>query len=243
MDTVNEEFYQIATLVVVVVTVLVCMCYLLIFLNPQIALNPFKPSTVTPTFVAIGLQPTWTPTATFTPVPTNTPTVTPSVTPTSVATNTPPPTPIPPTRAPTRPRPTRTPGPPPAPPAPVSTFAYNTQRQGCFHAGGTFIEGTVWSSSGGSPQAGVRVAMGSGPGPTYGGVYYQTTGNQGKSDGYYVFVIRENGAAPGNYWLWVADGNGTPLSDPNAGKITTNDIRSGDDPNSCWRGVVDFVHR
>lgn len=243
MDTVNEEFYQIATLVVVVVTVLVCMCYLLIFINPQIALNPLKPSTLTPTFVALGLQPTWTATATLTATPTWTPTLTPSVTPTTLATNTPSPTRIVPTRTATRPRPTRPPAPPTAVPAPVSTFAYNTLRQGCFHAGGTFIEGTVWAGSGGSPVAGVRVAMGSGPGPSYGGVYYQTTGNQGKSDGYYVFIIRENGAAPGNYYLWVADGSGNPLSDPNAGRVTTNDIKSGDDPNSCWRGVVDFVRR
>lgn len=238
MDSINEEFYQIATLVVVVVTVLICMCYLLIFVNPQIALNPFKPSTTTPTFVAVGLQPTWTTTPTSTSTPTLRPTLTPTATPTALPTNTPTNTPFIPTRAPTRRPPTRVPAPPPAP---TSTFVYNTVRQGCYHAGGTFIEGTVWNA--GNPQGGIRVAMGSGPGPTFGGVYYLTTGNQGKSDGYYDFTIRDNGASPGNYYVWVADGNGNPLSDPNAGRITTNNIRNGDDPNACWRGVVDFVHR
>ncbi|MBI4785576.1 MAG: hypothetical protein HY782_00805 [Chloroflexi bacterium] len=244
MENVNEDRYQVATLVVVVMTVLVCMCYLLIFINPQVALNPFKPSTLTPTFVALGLQPTWTLTPTSTPTRTQTPTATPTITLTPLPTDTPTATPVLPTRTPTRIPPTRTPRPPSPPTAPPSPYSYNTVRQGCFHAGGTFIEGTAWTSaSGGSPQAGVRVALGSGAGPGTGDVYYVTTGTQGKSDGYYVHIIRQDGAATGTYYVWIADGSGNALSDPNAGRVTINGIRNPDDSNACWRAVVDFTRR
>ncbi len=235
----RQEIFQIATLIVVVITALVCMCYVLVFINPQIALNPLKPATEVPTAVA-GLPATWTPVPTSTATPTNTPTRTPTLTLTPVPTNTPTNTPIP---SPTRRLPTRTPR-PPAPPPPVSSgYAYNVVSQGCFHAGGTFIEGTVWGSSGGSPQAGIRIAMGSGPGPGTGDVYYVTSGTAGKSDGYYVHVINGGGASPGNYYVWVADASGNPLSNPSAGHVTTNNIRNGDDPAACWRAVMDFVRR
>lgn len=250
MDDIREEPYQIATLVVVVVTALVCMCYLLIFINPQVSLNPFKPPLATMTPVAFGLQATWTPTRTMTPLPTETPTNTPTITLTPLPTNTATATSIPrtPTLPPTatRPRPTSTrrPTAPPAAPAPQpSGYAYSVSRQGCFHSGGTFIEGTVWGNSGGNPQSGVRVYLGAGPGPDKGDNYVVLTGTQGTSAGYYNHVIRANGAAPGNYYVWVGDPNGKPLSDPNQGLVRTNDIRNGDDPNACWRAVVDFVQR
>ncbi len=247
MDDFREEPYQIATLVVVVVTVLVCMCYLLIFINPQVSLNPFKPPIDTPTLVAFGLQATWTPTPTVTPTSTGTPTSTPTITSTPLPTNTPTNTPVPATATPlptaTRRIPTATRRPPTPPPAPASPYVYNVVRQGCSHAGGTFIEGTVWGSSGGNPQAGMRVALSSGPGPGRGDIYYVTSGQQGRSDGYYLHVINANGAAPGTYYVWVADANGNPLSDPNQAQVITNNIRNGDDPAACWRAVVDFVHK
>ena len=85
------------TVVFLILTVLVLLCYLTIFLNPQIAFNPFKPpvlklpssapkvaATELPTFTPpLTYPPTWTPTATptatgtFTPRPTATPTFTP----------------------------------------------------------------------------------------------------------------------------------------------------------------------
>lgn len=248
-----SDGYQIATFVVVVLILLVCMCYLLIFVNPQVALNPFKPPRASPTAVALGLPPTWTPvptstdtptftpTRTFTPAPTETPTLTPLPTLPPTA------TPIPPTATATRPTPTRTRRPPTAtlpPPTPVpSPYTYRTVVQSCKHSGGTFIEGTVYRTSAGEPEAGIRVALGSGPGPGTGDIYYVTSGTQGRSAGYYVHVIRANGAAPGNYYVWVADSNGNPLSDPNAGRVTTNSISNPDDPAACWLAVVDFVRR
>ncbi len=234
METEREDLFQIATLVVVVLTALVCMCYLLIFLNPQIALNPLKPPLPTRTLVA-GLPPTWTPTATNTPTPTFTPSATPTITETPLPTGTPTRT-----RTSTRRPPTRT----PIPATPVSSgYPYLTVKQGCHHSGGTFIEGTVWAHSGGSPLAGARVVMGSGPGPGTGDTYSVTSGSQGRSDGYYVHVIRGDGPAVGNYWVWIADGSGTPLSDPHAGQVTINGIKNPDDPAACWRAVVDFVRR
>jgi hypothetical protein len=231
MEHFPEEGFQIATLVVTVVIVLVCMSYLLIFLNPQIALNPFKPPLPTATALLYALQATWTPTHTRTPTFTLTPSRT------STRTLTPPPTQTPtntrvPTRVPTR-RPA-TPRPPTQPPYP-----YRVVQQGCYHSGGTFIEGTVWNSFG-VPQGGIRVALSSGPGS--GDVYYLTTGNQGRSSGYYDHIIRANGAAVGDYYVWVAGGDGRPLSDPWAGHVTING-RGPDDASACWRAVVDFVLR
>ncbi len=231
MDNVQEEGYQIATLVVVVVTVLVCMCYLLIFLNPQVGLNPFKPPLPTSTVLVVALQPTWTPTLTrtptrtFTPTLTDTPTLTPLPLPTSTNTRVP-------SRVPTR-RPTLRPT--AAPPS----YPYRTVYQGCYHSGGTFIEGTVWSASN-EPQSGMRVAMSTSPGG--GDVYYLTSGNQGRSRGYYDHIIRANGAAVGDYYVWIVDGSGRPLSDPGQGHVVING-RGSDDPSACWRAVVDFVQR
>ncbi|MBI3740792.1 MAG: hypothetical protein HY257_03410, partial [Chloroflexi bacterium] len=86
----------------------------------------------------------------------------------------------------------------------------------------------------------VRVALGSAPGG--GDIYYVTSGTQGKNPGYYIHVINGSGAAPGNYFIWIADSSGKPLSDPNAGRVTTNN-KGPDDPSACWNGIVDFVKR
>lgn len=238
MERRNQETYQIATLVLVILTVLVCMSYLLIFFNPQIALNPLKPPLPTPTAVVLGLVPTWTPTWTPTPTRTFTPSPTPTITDTPLPTSAPSRTP---SLTPTRKILARTSTPRPIVPTTVAyQYPYYPTKK-CYHAGGTFIEGTVWSGSGGYPVKGVRVALGSGP--NTGDIYYATTGNSGVSDGYYLFVIRQNGSAPGNYYMWVVDGNGLPQSDPNQGLITTNNISNGADPNACWRAVVDFIRR
>ena len=112
-----------ATVMLLVLTVMTCLCYLAIYINPQMPLNPFPPprqvAQASPTSVAPEpsapsvptFPPTWTPTATATatdtPLPTDTPTVTP--TPTHTAT---------PTFAPTA---TRTPRPPAPPPTATPT--------------------------------------------------------------------------------------------------------------------------
>ncbi len=225
----SHEIYQIPMLFVVGVIVVVCMCYALIFVNPQVAFNPFKPILPTPTVLALVLPPTFTPTPSDTPTPTSTLTLTP--TPTSTRTVTEIPTS---TRIPTVTR-TRSPRPPTAVPSP---FVYNAVNQGCFHSGGTFIEGTVYRNPN-ERESGVRVWLGAGPGTGTGDNPPAVTNDVG----YYVHVIRANGPAPGTFFVWVGDAVGNPLSDPNAGRVQTNEIRNGEDPSACWRAVRDFVRK
>ncbi len=257
MEQGQQDVYQIGTVIVVVLIIVACMGMLLVFINPQIAINPFKPPVdaalaalrATPTTVAgFALPATWTPTPTLTPTPTETLTPTPTNTLTPTPTATPTITPIPTntptstrTRTATR-RPTNTPLPAPPTPVPVPPqYPYRAISQNCTHSGMTFIEGTVYSNESGAQEYGIRVALGSAPGG--GDVYYVTTGSvSGRSPGFYQHIITVSGAAPGNYFLWIADGNGKVLSDPNAGKVTTNN-KGPDDPSACWRAVVDFVRR
>ncbi len=228
----TQEGFQIATLVVIVMIVLVVMYYLMIFINPQVAMNPFKPP-VSPTATRPGLPPTWTPTPTFTP--TNTPTATPTFTPTPTETPTRTPTNTPVATA-TRTRPpwTNTPRPPTA-----SPYSYSVSYAGCFHSGGTFIEGYVNSATG--PLSGIRIALGTSPGTNPSDIVY-TEGSEGRP-GHYTFVLRAQGSRPGTWYVWVADATGKPLSDPNAGRVVTNDIRNPDDPSACWRAEVNFARR
>jgi len=105
-DRFDDRTLEITTVVVVVIIALVILCYLAIYINPQVFFNPFKPSTPTAVSVITSIVgPTWTatptrmPTSTFTPTstwtptprPTSTMTPTPTSTPTATATNTPPP--------------------------------------------------------------------------------------------------------------------------------------------------------
>ncbi len=225
----TDEIFQVATLVVAVLIVLVCMGYLLIFVNPQVALNPLKPPLPTSTLQLSALPATWTPTPTNTPTltPTPTPTYTPTFTPTP--TNTPTNTPI---ATPTRTRrpATRTPVPPTA-----SPYIYSIVYNHCEHSGGTFIEGYTKNAQG--EEAGVRVRLGTQPGS--GEVQTLTTGSE-RSPGHYTFVLRDQGSRPGTWYVWVVDANGNPLSNPSAGRVVTNDIRNGDDPASCWRAEIHF---
>ena len=61
---------QAGSMLFIALTMVVLLCYVVIFVNPQIMFNPFKPEAVqlpTPTMVAAGQV------ATSTPVPTSTP--------------------------------------------------------------------------------------------------------------------------------------------------------------------------
>ncbi|MBN1935149.1 MAG: hypothetical protein JW934_10815 [Anaerolineae bacterium] len=87
----------------VILTVIVGLCYLTIFVNPQIMLNPFKPpqAIIAPTATTVAVAGVTQIPPTFTPPPTYPPTWTPTATPTPTATRTPTLTP----------KPTSTPGP------------------------------------------------------------------------------------------------------------------------------------
>jgi hypothetical protein len=233
MDENPDEIFQIGALVVIGLTVVAIAAFLVIGVNPQIAINPFKPPLPTGTATR-SLPPTWTPTSTNTPTSTSTPTVTPSITPTPTATDTPTSTPIPSnTPRPTPRPPTRTPAPPPPP-----SYPYFITLSSCEHSGGTFIEGYVNSAQG--PLSGISVSYGTSPGSNVAGTVV-TEGTEGRV-GHYTFVLSPNNARPGTWYVWITDGTGKLYSDPNAGRIVTNNIKD-DNSGSCWRAEVDFARR
>jgi hypothetical protein len=235
MDWSSEENFQIATLVIVVLVILVVLAFALIYINPRVAINPFKPPLATPTAIAL-LPPVWTPTPTNTPTRTltPTPTETPTLTPTATAL---------PTIAPTEtsaPLPTATRRPAtrvPAPPPTAVSYSYRSGLVSCSHSGGTFIKGKVWN--GGSSQAGARVRLSTSAdiGTVVDEVF---TRDQGDGIAAYTFVLKTIGAFdPPAYWhVWVADGNGNPISDPHF-RIQTNNYPF-ENPQTCWLAVVDF---
>jgi hypothetical protein len=235
MQTAAEEGFQMATIVVVVLIVLVCMALALIFINPQVSLNPLKPPLVTVAVVIAELPPTWTPT------PTNTPTLTATPTPTFTPTNTPTFTPIPtdtPPNTPTRTA-TRRPTPRPATPVPtVPSFAFRLGRPVEVHdnCGTWYLSGSVWNSS--DPSRGTRSGMRIN---VYFGNQYQGTdetgSHDGKSPGYWEWIFA-NGTA-GNGYVVIVDSNGNALSPQIPFRLTANcNPSQGDAVNQV---VIDFV--
>ena len=118
LERLDDRVVELFTILAVIATLLICLCYATIFFNPMVALNPFPPRTPTVQIMVVPtlsptLPATWTPTATptNTPTPTRTFTATPTFTktptrtPTPTRTFTPTPTLVPP--------PTNTPMPPP----------------------------------------------------------------------------------------------------------------------------------
>lgn len=95
-------------------------------------------------------------------------------------------------------------------------------------------------SSGGQPQEGVRVRVANGPDvATF--VEEQFTRRQPDGSATFAFVLRAIGAfeAPAAWYVWIVDGTGSPLSDPNFHFQTNN--YPPDNPAACWLAVVDFV--
>jgi hypothetical protein len=169
LTRISDRVAMLVTVVVLVLTVLTCLCYLTIFINPNMPLNPFPPplgasATPTRTGAPAGptFPPTWTPTHTATPTNTPIPTDTPTVTPTRTHTPTP-------TSTPTA---TRTPRPPatatsthtPAPtatPWPYVQHGYTSHGPndkndaGCDWLG---VGGQVWDAQG-IPLPGVEIKV------------------------------------------------------------------------------------
>ncbi|NLF13383.1 MAG: hypothetical protein GX597_16485 [Anaerolineaceae bacterium] len=178
LDRFSDRTLEVSTVIVVVVIFLVILCYLAIYLNPQVFFNPFKPATPVAVVSATSLfQPTWTPTATSTP--TDTPTATPTWTPTPTATPTD--TPLPPTDTPTAtPTATNTPKPPPPPAPPRPTPAPTPWPYDYSSAGGrgdctrTWVWGYVLGANG-LPEAGVQMRVGNNQG-WVGDVYTDANG-------------------------------------------------------------------
>jgi hypothetical protein len=99
LSRINDRVALLVTVFILALTLMTCLCYLTIFINPRMPLNPFPPprevaiASATPT-VSEGegvptFPPTWTPTHTATPTETPLPTDTPTITPTPTDTPTP----------------------------------------------------------------------------------------------------------------------------------------------------------
>ncbi len=210
-DKSENRSLDILAALVIVLTVMVLLCYGVIFFQPRIFFNPFKPAPSADEQLAVlltkqapppgpqstptatntpQLPPTWTPTATGTP--TNTPTAT------STPTNTP--------------TPTRTPRPPTATPLPPPFTRYGdvtytkydkTPGVGCWWMG---IGGQVWNRQG-EPlaDANLRIHVWGGgfdgqstPGqfPAYGASGWEVyLGHHDEEEEWNVQVIHVNGTA------------------------------------------------
>lgn len=234
MQDASDEGFQLATIVVIVLVVLVVIAYLLIFINPSVALNPFKPPAVTTPTVAIAaistLPPTWTPQPTNTEIPTPTPTATSTPTLTPSPTNSP-------TAAATATRrpPTRAPGAVAPTPIPLP-YTYQPVLTSCTHSGSTTIKGKV--SSGGNPVDGIHVMLGTSSDPA--SVQEdQTVKRDANGSTSYAFTIGAPSSGSFAWHVWITDGQGKTLSDPNF-QFTINTLPA-EDPSSCWLAVLDFM--
>ncbi len=171
MEQLDDRLATALSAMVLGMTILSCVCYLTIYLRPNIPFNPLSPNRATAIAAAVANEvaqqqqvlaqptqdqsfpPTWTLTPTKTPGPTKTATSTRTPTPTKTATNTR--TPIP-----TR---TNTPAPPPPPPRPTNTptpfpftVSSHSSENNCADVG---LKGVI-NDSRGLPLPGVQVRYG-----------------------------------------------------------------------------------
>ncbi len=202
--------WNILTIVVLLVTLLIAVVFLLIYVNPNTSLNPFPPATgyptATPTIASrITIVPTWTPTvAASTPTDTPEPTPTPLVTSAVVAI---------PTAAPT------------STPVTNSDYAFTVQ-QGSPDA----IDGAQFHPQAGCKWTGVAGQATSLNGEAVKGLFVQLGGNS--TDGKSTDSLTMTGLAPqygtggfeitlsdaplassGTLWIQLLDQQNLPLSD------------------------------
>jgi hypothetical protein len=157
----RDQVFQYATFGVLGVTLLICACYGLIFVNPSV--NPIRMLRPPITPQVLGLQQlpaTWTPTPTATNTPTATPTATPTNTPTATPTATPTNTPLATatplptatftasaTRRPATPRPVYNPPTEEPTDTPVPLFNFHqVKNEAAPNCGTWYIQGTVWAN-------------------------------------------------------------------------------------------------
>lgn len=222
LDRFDDRTLEITTVVVVVLIALVILCYLAIFLNPQVIFNPFKPPLPTPVAVATSPLnvPTWTPTAT--PTHTNTPTPTFTWTPSPTPTDTP--TPLPPTDTPTpTPTATNTPKPPPPPkpkpPTPTPTpWPYDyVSAGGRADCARTWVHGYVLAANG-LAEAGVQMRVGNDQGwhtdiwTDVNGYYEATFHWQPKAGKWFVRVFKGGQPRSMQFWWETSAGCQGPYS-------------------------------
>lgn len=170
MEQIDNRMATALSAMVLGMTILSCICYATIYVQPNIPFNPLSPNRATAVAAAVlqasAAEPvlpqptldqsypaTWTPTPTKTPGPTKTATATRTPTPTKTST---------PTKTPTSTK-TNTPAPPPPPPQPTATptpFPFiassHAAERNCADVG---LKGVVNDSSG-FPLSGVQIQYG-----------------------------------------------------------------------------------
>jgi hypothetical protein len=201
-DRFDDRTLEIATVVVVVVIALVILCYLSIYLNPQVFFNPFKPPVAVATEAAFATPIatwTWTPT----PTATNTHTPTATWTPTPTPTNTP-----------------RPPSPPkPKPPAPTATpWPYDYRdaggRANCSVTG---VYGWVLQANG-LPEVNVQMRVGNDQGwrtdvwTDVNGFYRCDFGGGAIAGKWFVRVFKGGEARSMQFWWQTSPGCDSPYS-------------------------------
>lgn len=249
----RDQVFMYPTIVIVGLTLLVCACYGLVFVNPNA--NPIRwlrPPVTPPVLGFQQLPATWTPTplptATPTYTPTDTPTNTPTNTPTEIPTNTPTETntPLPtstftplPTatrRPPTAVPPTEPPPPPANTPAPVFPWVYYPAYYRCEHSGGTFIHvivGTAW----GAPTEGITTRLSTSSDPNVGFIDDADTNSEG--DATHVLSVTGRPPKVGTYYAWLVDKlTKQRISDVSPGIMINGKKENAAD--SCWQAYVYF---
>lgn len=221
LDRFDDRTLEIATVVVVVMIALVSLCYLSIFINPQLPWNLFPPAEGTSVAEATSfVPPTWTPTPTKTP--TNTPTTTPTWTPTSTPTPSPLPTSTPtptatPTNTPLPPTPTKKP-PPPRPTATPTPWPYDYESAGgradCAR---TWVHGYVLGANG-LPESNIQMRVGNVEGwrgdiwTNVDGYYEATFEWAPKAGKWFVRVFKGGQARSMQFWWETSAGCTGPYS-------------------------------
>ena len=253
----RDRFFQYATFVTLGLTLVVCLCYALLFFNPRV--NPIaalRPETPTPDLSIAELPATWTPTFTSTPTRTPTPTFTftptftPTATPTDTETPTFIPTPtifyiivtgVPPTRAPTR-RPVTAVPPaqpatqparqPTAVPAPQFEFRLGRPVDAAPNCGTWYVAGTVYGDQTGASRVNgvlVRVwASGIEQGT-------DTTGSHSGRPGYWEWIFGHGTATTGEVAIVNPDGS---LRSPKIPFTLTSDCNGG-----IQQNIIDFIRQ
>ncbi len=171
---------------------------------------------IQPTPTATRVRPT------ATPVP---PTLTPTPEPTATRTRTP-------TTRPTA-RPTAIPQPTAAPQPTAFPYIYHAQYQGCSHAGDTFIKGSVYADRNdpNSKIVGAIMVLSGAPDGAPAEVL--------RSEDTYTFVLRAQGAFPGNFFVWITDPTHKVRRSEMSPMISFNN-KGPNEPGSCWAAILDF---
>jgi hypothetical protein len=109
---------------------------------------------------------------------------------------------------------------------------YHALYQGCSHAGDTYIKGSVYRDRNdpNSKIVGAILVFSGAPDGEPAGVV--------KSEDTYTFILRAQGAYPGNFFVWVADPSLKRLSEMSP-MISFNN-KGSNDPGACWAAIVDF---